>query len=122
MTAPPLDTPAAATAFVGTLTDDAKQCLLVALLEDAIALTGGDGLISVQTHDGKSLGYYVPPKAADARFELYGPKLTAEELEEYARRIRNPGKALSAQEWVAELKGQLAEMTARRTPVLSESA
>ena len=122
MTAPPLDSPAAAAAFVATLPDDGKQCLLVALLEEAIALTGGNGLISVQTLDGKDLGYYVPPKAADARFELYGPKLTAEEVEEYARRVRNPGRVMSAKETVAELRQQLADLTAPRTPVLSESA
>jgi len=121
MTAPPLDTPAAATAFVGALTDDAKQCLLAALLEEAIALTGGDGAIQIRSSVGKRMGYYVPSDVFAPCPDDSPPPLTPELEAELEESLRNPGVVLSAQEWIAELKRQaLGETERRRTLARAE--
>lgn len=109
-------TPTTAAEFVRALSDDDKGHVLVALLRELIeAHNGGRGLIPIDTPEGESLGYYVPPRAAQARFELYGPKFTPEEWAELDRQKSAPDQVLSAQEWVAELKARAAELE-RQTP------
>ena len=46
-----------------------KEDILIALVREMIEINGGDGLIPIETLDGESLGYYVPPAAAKARYE-----------------------------------------------------
>ena len=92
-------------------TDDEKEDVLIALLRELIDnYGGGKGLISIETPEGESLGYYVPPKAAEARAELYLPKLTPEEEAELARRAADPGPCMPIDEWIAELKARLVEL------------
>lgn len=50
-----------------TLSPEAKDELLVALLRELIALRGEQGQISFDLPDGEYLGYFVPPAAAKAR-------------------------------------------------------
>ena len=76
MTAPPLDSPAAAAAFVGQLPGSHRARLLAALL----------GLRMNEAHD------------LPAEFP------TAEQDAEYARRVRAGGTSLSAEELVEWLK------------------
>lgn len=53
--------------FVRSLPDRDKDALLAALLQEAIAVTGGRGIIPVSTPTGQSLGYYVPPGVKEPR-------------------------------------------------------
>jgi hypothetical protein len=102
--------PVSAVDYVRSLSDDDKGHVLIALLRELIEVNGGGkGLISIDTPEGESLGYYVPPKAAQARFEMYGPKLTPEDKAELARRRKNPGPTMSVQELIASLKAWAAE-------------
>src|SRR4051794_10802547 len=62
--------PASAVDYVRALAPEAKEAVLVALLQELIEINGGGhGLIPIDTPDGKSLGYYVPPRAAKERYE-----------------------------------------------------
>src|SRR5437763_328859 len=96
--------------YVGRLPDEEKGHVLVALLRELIAINGGKGLIPIHTPEGESLGYYVPPLAADAEAEAVVPKLSPERRAELDRRRKNPGPTMTAQEWIAELKARAAEL------------
>ncbi len=100
--------------YVRGLSDNDKGHVLIALLRELIEIHGGGkGLISIDTPEGESLGYYVPPLAAEARFKLYGPKLTPEDEAELSRRRKNPGPTMSAAELIASLKTWAAEAETR---------
>ncbi|MCI0705011.1 MAG: hypothetical protein L0241_28460 [Planctomycetia bacterium] len=102
--------------YVRTLSDEEKGHVLIALLRELIEINGGGkGLISIDTPEGESLGYYVPPLAAQARAEAVIPKLSPEREAELARRLANPGPTLTAQELIAELKAR-AEAAQKQTP------
>ena len=90
MTAPPLDRPAAATAFAGQLSTDCQSLLLAALLKTAS---------------------HAEPRA---------PELTPELEAELDDSLRYPGVVLSAQEWIAELKQQAGATERSRTPARGE--
>jgi hypothetical protein len=101
--------------YVRSLSDEDKGHVLIALLRELIAINGGGkGLIPIDTPEGESLGYYVPPKAAAARFEMYGPKFTPEEQAELLERLKNPGPTLTADQVIADLKARLAELEKQR--------
>jgi hypothetical protein len=107
--------PASAADYVRALSDEEKGHVLIALLRELIEINGGGkGLIPIDTPEGESLGYYVPPKAAAARFEAYGPKFTPEERAELLERLKNPGPTLPADQVIAELRARLAELEKQR--------
>lgn len=92
-------------------TDDEKEDVLIALLRELIDnYGGGKGLISIETPEGESLGYYVPPLAAQARAELYLPKLTPEEEAELEELANDDSPGMPIGEWIAELKARAAEL------------
>ena len=90
--------------YVRALPPEDQEDILIDLIRAMIAYNGGKGLIPIETPEGESLGYYVPPAAADARAELYLPKLSPERMAELVRRIENPGDAISAEQFIAELR------------------
>lgn len=92
-------------------TDDEKEDVLIALLRELIDnYGGGKGLIPIETPEGESLGYYVPPLAAEARAEMYLPKLTPEEEAELEERCNDDSPGMPIGEWIAELKARAAEL------------
>ena len=101
--------------YVRGLPPEDKEAIFLAILREVIAYNGGKGLIPIDTPEGESLGYYVPPEAAKARFELYGPKLTPEDVAELKERVRNPGPFVTAEELVADLRAE-AERLERQAP------
>jgi hypothetical protein len=102
--------------YVRSLSDEDKGHVLIALLRELIAINGGGkGLIPISTQEGESLGYYVPPLAADAQAEAVLPKLSPERRAELDRRLSNPGPTLTAEEMIAELKAR-AGSAQTRTP------
>jgi hypothetical protein len=108
--------PVSAVDYVRALSDEEKGHVLIALLRELIEINGGGkGLIPIDTPEGESLGYYVPPKAAAARFEAYGPKFTPEEWAELERQKRDTSNTITAEEWIAELKARATELE-KRTP------
>ena len=92
--------------YVRSLPLEDQEEIFVALLRDVIAFNGGKGLIPIETPDGDSLGYFVPPEAADARAEGYLPKFTPEEEAELARRHADPGPSIPIQDWIEELNAR----------------
>lgn len=58
-------------ALLHTLSPQAKDELLVALLRELVALRGEQGQISFDLPDGEYLGYFVPPAAAKERADEF---------------------------------------------------
>lgn len=109
-----------ATDYVRGLSEEEKGHVLIALLRELIQVNGGGkGLIPIDTPEGESLGYYVPPKAAQARFETHGPKLAPEREAELARRLKNPGPTIPIEQVVAEFRA-LADAARTQTPSPAE--
>lgn len=106
--------------YVRALSDEEKGHVLIALLRELIEINGGGkGLIPIDTPEGESLGYFVPPLAARARFEKYGPKLTPERERELARRLDALDSAVGVQDVIAELNAR-AVAAQTRTPSPAE--
>lgn len=109
-TAPPTSTNGTHTSpvdYVRALPPEDKQAVLAMLLREVIELNGGgNGLIPFETSGGDWLGYYVPPKAAAWLAERDLPKLTPEREAEIARRIKNPGPTLTAEEVIVGLRDE----------------
>jgi hypothetical protein len=85
------------------LDDEGKSRAFCALLKELIALHGGGkGPIPVTSPDGENLGYHVAPPAAQAYFDAFGPKLSAEDVTELEERVKH-GRRLSPTEARAEL-------------------
>lgn len=109
--------PAAVTApavdAVLALAEDEQEAVFLALVRKLIAVHGECRLIPVGT-ETESLGYFVPPAAADAIYRARGPQLTAEEEAEFRRRVRDPGEVMTAEEAITRLKAEVAER--RRIP------
>jgi hypothetical protein len=102
--------------YVRALSDEEKGYVFIALLRELIEVNGGGKcLIPIDTPEGESLGYYVPPKAAAARFEMYGPKFTPEEWAELERQKGETAGVITAEEWIAELRARAAELE-KQTP------
>ena len=99
---------------VRALSPDDKHIVFMALLREALEMNGDTGLLPIEDEDGRGFGYYVPPKAAEARYKLYGPQLTEEEEAELDRRLRDPGPVQSIQEVIADLNAELAEIEKRK--------
>src|SRR5262249_15323593 len=80
--------PASPVEYVRGLSPEEKGEVFIAILRELIEVNGGGkGLIPVETPDGESLGYYVPPLAAEALAEKYLPKLTPEGEAELDRQM-----------------------------------
>ena len=102
--------------YVRALSDDDKGHVLIALLRELIEVNGGGkGLIPIDTFEGESLGYYVPPLAAQAEAEAVLPKLTPERRAELDRRLKNPGPTVPVQQVIAEFKA-MADAARTQTP------
>ena len=99
---------------VRALSPEDKQVVFLTLLREALEINGDTGLLPIDDEEGRSFGYYVPPKAAEERYKLYGPQLTEAEEAEIAERVRNPGPTQTIQEVVASLKADLAEIEKRK--------
>ena len=106
--------------YVSGLSVEDKTRVFCALLKELIALHGGGrGPIPISTPDGEDLGYLVAPPATRAYFDAFGPKLSAEQLAEYERRIAT-GKRLTPAEARAELIAEVEQLRSRE-PALSAS-
>ena len=99
---------------VRALSPEDKQVVFLTLLREALEINGDTGLLPIDDEEGRSFGYYVPPKAAEERYKLYGPQLTEAEEAEIAERVRNPGPTQTIREVVASLKADLAEIEKRK--------
>lgn len=99
--------------YVRGLPVEDQEDILIFLIKEMIRVNGDNGLILVRT-ETEDLGYHVPPKAAAAIFEAYGPKFTPEQWAEFDERAKRVHEARPAAEVVAELRAQ-AEAMRRQT-------
>ena len=118
-----MTTPSTPTEYALGLSVEDKSRVFCVLLKELIALhNGGKGPIPITAPDGEDLGYHVAPPAAQAYFDAYGPKLTAEEIAEYERRLADEGSFVSKEEFLAGIKEMLEERFGSRTPEPSASS
>jgi hypothetical protein len=109
-TTPPIanGTPVSPVEYVRSLPPEEKGKVLLALLREAMADNGDSGLMPIDDEEGKPFGYYVPPKAAEELYRLYGPQLTEEREREIDARIGQRG--IPVAEVIADFKRQLAAL------------
>jgi hypothetical protein len=67
--------------YIQSLSPDAKQRVFLQLLREAWSFHGDADLMPVDDEDGRSLGYFVSPKAAARHSTVPLPDLSPEELE-----------------------------------------
>ena len=108
--ATPNGSPISVVEFVRSLQPDEKQVVFLTLLREALAENGDTGLLPIDDENGKSFGYYVPPKAAEELYRLRGPKLSEEREQELDRRIKSLHPGIPADVVIADFKRQLAEL------------
>ena len=96
--------------FVRSLQPDEKQVVFLTLLREALAENGDTGLLPIDDENGKSFGYYVPPKAAEELYRLRGPKLSEEREQELDQRLKSLHPGIPAEVVIADFKRQLAEL------------
>lgn len=85
-----IDTPEITPEQVLALPSDVREKILAALLEEVIREhNGGHGLIPLDTSDGRSFGYMVPPEAAMARYERFISKFPKDVQEQMRIPIPN---------------------------------
>lgn len=115
-------TPLSPVEYVRALSGDDKGDVLVELLRELIEINGGGKcLIPIGTREGESLGYFVPPKAADAEAARDLPKLTPERERELADRLTRLHSAAPVTEVIAGLKPIIDRGDAARTQTPSSS-
>ncbi len=102
-------------AFARSLSDDDMHGVLVALLRTAMERYGETTLIPVDDEAGRPWGYFVPPRAVDALYQVNGPGLTEEEEQELDRRLANPGPTVPLSDAIATLKSRLANLRRQRS-------
>lgn len=89
--------------YVGRLTGDDQEAIFFYLVRELIRDSAPAGMIPLA--DGaEQLGYLLTVQGAQAQFERYGPKLTAEDLAGLQHRIDNPGRLFSLDELLEELR------------------
>lgn len=91
------------TDFVRSLTPEQKDAALVELIDEAIRVTGGKCLIPIRKANGESLGYYVPPSAAEQHLKAMLPHLSPEHLEATRAAVANPSDTFDIEAFWAEL-------------------
>ncbi len=99
---PAVDPTADPVAFVRALPDEQQEAVFVSILKELIEINGGKGYIPVE-YAGEWLGYFVPPAAAKAQFDRYGPKLSPERLAEIQYAAANPGRSFTMEEMLERL-------------------
>ena len=89
MSAPAADFDPAA--FVKGLTDEHKEAVLIAIVQEVLALYPNSGYIPLYAAGGEMIASIQTLSAAKALFDKHGPKLTPEERAEISERAKNPG-------------------------------
>lgn len=69
MSATTLAPPESPVLFVQSLPPEARGEVFFALLQEIVAVHGGQGLIPIYTPAGEPFGHYVPPAAQQAQYE-----------------------------------------------------
>ncbi len=100
--------PLSAVAYVRSLSPEDKEEVFISLLKELIEINGGEGLIPLD-RPGEPLGYYVPPKAAQERFEKMMAELPPEVREALEKPLPpdfDPEDSLPADEAWRRIKEQ----------------
>ena len=91
--------------YVSRLTGDDQEAIFFYLVRELIRDSAPAEMIPLA--DGaEQLGYLLTVQGAQAQFERYGPKLTAEDRAELQRRLDNPDQCewLTTEELLAALR------------------
>jgi hypothetical protein len=117
MTAPAADFSAAA--FVKTLSDEQKEAVFYAILEEVLAFCPNSEMIPLYAADKRLLAHILTLKGSQTLFDKHGPKLSPEERAEIRERAKNSGPPITFEEmfsrlgWVGE--GQTQKSALRAT-------
>jgi len=112
----PVSSPTArAEELVRSMSPEVKEAAFILMLKELIEINnGGRCLIPIST-ETEQLGYYVPPLAADERFEAYGPKLSPEREAEIAERFTRLHESIPIEQAIEELRQQELALRAQQS-------
>jgi hypothetical protein len=98
-----IGTPTSAVEFVRNLPPEQKEIVLAELVREAIRVTGGQALISIQAPEGEPLGYYVPPAIAEEHRKRCGFQLPDEDRRRTERALSDPGRTFEMADFLEDL-------------------
>lgn len=90
--------------YLQRLSQEDKQVVLLGLLREAMQSHGDTGLLPIDDEEGKSFGYYVPPKAAAEQFRSLLPSLTAQDRQVTAAALATLDQTFEMKAFLEELK------------------
>ncbi len=91
--------------YIRSLSAEEKDTALVELVQEAIRETGGKHLLPVRSSEGESLGYYVPPLAAQKHFQTAVPTLTEEDRERTRRALADLSNTFDVDDFLSQPVG-----------------
>jgi hypothetical protein len=97
-------TPVSLVEYVRAQPPEEKQAVFLALLREALQLNGDRGLLPIDDEQGKSFGYYVPPKVAAEQLRVLVPVLTPEQEEITRRALADLSKTFDINQFFEELR------------------
>lgn len=90
--------------YVRSLSPEGKQAVLLELVREMIQMNGSRGLIPVEDEAGASLGYFVPPEAADEIAAKRLPTISDEQREITRRALATPDQTFDVIEFLEECR------------------
>jgi hypothetical protein len=89
--------------FVKRLASEDKEDILALLIRELISINGEQGMIPLATPDGESLGYFVPPAAAQARSDRIWSEIPSGVRAKLSHTVNDPANSISSEEMLAIL-------------------
>jgi hypothetical protein len=89
--------------YIRSLSPEEKEAALAELITEAIIAAGGEGPIPVRKPNGESLGYYVPPSAAQEHLRAMLSRLTPEQRARGNRALEDVSRTFDMDEFLDEL-------------------
>jgi len=89
--------------YVRSLRPEEKEAALAELLTETITAAGGEGPIPLRKPNGESLGFYVPPSAAEEHLRVMVARLTPEDRARGNRALEDLSKTFDVEEFFDEL-------------------
>lgn len=95
--------PLSPTELVQAMSPEDKEAVFLALLREALQRNGENGLMPIEDEDGRPLGYYVPPRAAQFLTDQQWAEMPPEVRERMNRRVDDLDNSITAEQFLARL-------------------